>query len=78
VVCTWGQPVGVDSALRFEVLRSLNGSEAVVVATEPPGSTSYTDRRVSRGDQVTYLVQARDRNDRVVAASVRQIIQLPN
>jgi len=58
-------------------MRSLNGSEAVVVSQQRISAPlTYTDRDVRRGDQAIYLVQGVDADGTVVAASVREIVVL--
>ena len=58
-------------------MRTRNGGEAQeIVRRRADAPTFYTDRAVEFGDQVIYLVQGFDADDRVIAASVREIVRV--
>lgn len=78
VVCTWDAPTTDRTVARYEVMRSRNSGEALVVARQRASApTSYIDRDVASGDAVIYLVRALDADDRVVGASIREMVRIP-
>ena len=78
VVCSWMAPESDRTIASYRITRSRDGGEARVIAQQrASASLSYTDRDVNFEDKVSYLVQGLDADDRLVAASVREIVTLP-
>jgi hypothetical protein len=77
VLCEWTAPADVD-ATSYTVLRNRNGGDTEVVGTlRATAPRSFGDRDVLAGDRVIYVVRA-SAGDRVVAASERQVVDVPS
>jgi hypothetical protein len=62
----------------YRITRSRDGGDALVITQQRASAPlSYTDRDVDFEDQVIYLVQGLDADERLVAASVREIVTVP-
>ncbi len=78
VVCTWEPQVSDRTITNYEVWRSRNGDEAVVVNRQRAAApTTYVDRDIRFGDRVTYVIRGLGAEDQVVAASVREVVDVP-